>query len=161
MEILLLLLLLIVAGALYLPEILKERILDSPLHTVSDFHRGMDALAWSTHHSPAGSPGRGQGCYQSVYSQNEPEPYVRRGRYDYADGGYDEDFVPYPVNRARMQMEKRRHRVIAILLVLELVAGVMALFPTLGWMVPVMFGLTAITAGYIFLTILGPGGNRR
>lgn len=161
MEILLLLLLLVVAGALYLPEILKERTLDSPLHTVSDFHRGMNALAWSTHHGPDGSPDGSRGYYQSVYGQNEPEPYVRRSRYEYDSAGYPEEITPYPVNRARRQMEARRHRVIAALLMIEIAAGILALFPSLGWMVPVLLGLTVITAGYIFLTVLNPGGSGR
>lgn len=159
MEIILLLLLLVVAGALYLPEILKERTLDSPLHTVSDFHRGMHALALSTHHNDA--TGGNQGYYYSSYGQNEPEPYIRRGRYEDHDDGKPEDFIPYPTNRARIQMEQRRHRVIAILLVMELATGIMALFPTMRWIVPVAVGIVVITAGYIFLTVLLPGRGRR
>ena len=163
MEILLLLLLLVVAGAFYLPEILRERTLDSPLDTVSDFHRGMNALALSTHHAEAGTGGENRGYYYSAYGQNEPEPYVRRSSYENSDDGYKEDFVPYPTNRARIQMENRRHRVIAILLIMELSAGIMALVPTLRWMVPVTVVLIVITAGYISLTILLPGrdGARR
>lgn len=163
MEILLLLLLLVVVGALYLPEILRERTLDSPLDTVSDFHRGMNALALSTHHSEAGTGGENRGYYFSAYGQNEPEPYVRRSSYENSDDGYREDFIPYPTNRARIQMENRRHRVIATLLILELATGILSLVPTLRWMVPVTVSVVVITAGYIFLTILlpGRGGARR
>lgn len=150
MEILLLLLLLVVAGALFLPDILKEHVLGSPVDTISDFKRGMMALAISTHnYNP------GDGAYYS--SVNEPEPYVRRGSYP-KETGYDneEDFIPYPSNKARAEMVNRRNRIIALLLVVTVITGILAVVPSLRWIIPLHLGLLLIMAIYIGLSILLP-----
>lgn len=150
MEILLLLLLLVVAGALFLPDMLREHILDSPVDTISDFRRGMAALAISTHnHRP------GQGVYCALPS-SEAEPYVRRGNYARESDYYEEDFIPYPSNRAKAEMVNRRNRIIALLLVVTVFTAILALIPTMRWVIPVHLALLLIMAIYIGLSILLP-----
>ena len=153
MEILLLLLLLLVAGLLFLPEFLKERVLDSPVDTVSDFRRGMAALAVSTHNY-------GRGHY--AYSSGDPEPYVNVRRSHYTEQIDDsEDFIPYPSTRARHEMVTRRNRVLALLLVVVLATGIMALIPSIKWIIPLHIIMLVILAGYIALAILMPHADRR
>ncbi|HEY5494344.1 MAG TPA: hypothetical protein VIK15_07100 [Candidatus Anoxymicrobiaceae bacterium] len=151
MEILLLLLLMLSAGLLFLPEFLKERVLDSPVNTVTDFRRGMAALAVSTHNY-------GRGHY--AYSSGDPEPYVRRSHYTEQIDDSD-DFIPYPSTRARHEMVTRRNRVLAMLLVVVLATGIMALVPSLKWIIPLHIILLVILAGYIALAILMPHAERR
>lgn len=156
LEILLLLLLMLTAGILFVPGLLKERALGSPVNTVSDFRRGMAALAISTHnYKPSG---------QYMYSRStEPEPYVnvRRSHYTEQVDDQAENFVPYPSSRRQHQMEARRNRVIAILLVLALATGIMALIPNLKWIIPVHIVMLVVLAGYIALAILVPHAERR
>lgn len=159
MEILLLLLLLIVATALYLPEILKERTLDSPLDTISDFHRGMNALALSTHNMDH-TAGERPGYYYAGQDSYQQEPYVRRSRYADHEEDFEDEITPYPMNRARYEMRTRRHRIIAVLLILELTSGILSLLPSFSWMLPVTVALIVISAGYIFLAVLLPGRER-
>lgn len=151
MEILLLLLLMLTAGLVFLPEFLKERVLDSPVNTVTDFRRGMAALAVSTHNY-------GRGHY--AYSSGDPEPYVRRSHYTEQIDDSD-DFIPYPSTRARHEMVTRRNRVLAMLLVVVLATGIMALVPSLKWIIPLHIILLVILAGYIALAILMPHAERR
>jgi len=151
MEILLLLLLMLTAGLVFLPEFLKERVLDSPVNTVTDFRRGMAALAVSTHNY-------GRGHY--AYSSGDPEPYVRRSHYAEQIDDSD-DFIPYPSTRARHEMVTRRNRVLAMLLVVVLATGIMALVPSLKWIIPLHIILLVILAGYIALAILMPHAERR
>lgn len=151
MEILLLLLLMLSAGLLFLPEFLKERVLDSPVNTVTDFRRGMAALAVTTHNY-------GRGHY--AYSSGDPEPYVRRSHYTEQIDDSD-DFIPYPSTRARHEMVTRRNRVLAMLLVVVLATGIMALVPSLKWIIPLHIILLVILAGYIALAILMPHAERR
>lgn len=156
MEILLLLLLMASATAFILPQILKERALDSPLDTVSDFRRGMTALAVSTHNADHS----GGGYYYSR-GQYETEPYIRRNSFEEEDYyEEDEDFVPYPRNRARAQMETRRHRIMAVLLILALASGIASLVPGLNWMMPFHIFLLVVLAAYTFLVVLLPHYNR-
>ena len=157
MEILLLLLLLVSAGALLLPDILRERNLDSPLSTISDFRRGMTALAISTHnYKPKGGE-----YYLSVHAGTEPEPYVRRSYYSDRDDGYEDEIIPYPSNKARAEMENRRNRIIALLLVVTLSTGICCIIPKLRWIIPVHITLLLILAIYIGLVILLPHYERR
>jgi len=150
MEILLLLLLMLAGGLLFLPEFLKERVLDSPVNTVTDFRRGMAALAVSTHNYG--------GHY--AYSSGDPEPYVRRSHYtEQIDDS--EDFIPYPSTRARHEMVTRRNRVLALLLVVVLATGIMSLIGSLKWIIPLHIVLLVILAGYIALAILMPHAERR
>lgn len=160
MEVLLLLVLLIGAGALLMPGFLRERILDSPVDTISDFRRGMTALAISTHnYKPIKS-----GYYLSS-TGGDPEPYVRRSSY----GSFDEepyredreDMVPYPSNRTRAYMETRRSRIIAILLVVTLFTGICAIIPNLRWIIPFHLTMLLVLAIYIGLVILLPHYERR
>jgi hypothetical protein len=156
LEILLLLLLVLMAGILFVPGFLKERTLDSPVETVSDFRRGMTALAVSTHNY---KPSR-----QYMYSRStDPEPYVnvRRSHYTEQLDEHGEDFVPYPTARRHQEMEARRNRVIAILLVCALATGIMAIIPTLKWVIPIHIVMLVILAGYIALAILVPHAERR
>lgn len=159
MEILLLLLLMVSAAALYLPEILKERALDSPLDTVSEFRRGMTAIAVSTHNYQPGmysySPRGGGG---------EPEPYIRRNQYRDAEldrGFEDDDIIPYPSNRAKAEMETRRQRVMVILWIIALGTGILTLLSSLKWMIPVHIVILVLLAGYTMLAVVLPHYNKR
>jgi hypothetical protein len=153
LEILLLLLLVVAGGALFVPEFLKERSLGSPVDTISDFKRGMMALAISTHNY---SQNR-----HYAYSRPEPEPYVRRGRYsEHLDDGAD-DFIPYPSHRAHAEMETRRNRVVALLLLVALATGITALIPSMKWIIPLHIVVLVILASYIAIAILLPHANRR
>jgi len=71
LEILLLVLLAASVAVIFVPELMKERSLDSPIDTITDFRRGMVALAISTHNSER---------YRA--QRYEPEPYFRRNQYD-------------------------------------------------------------------------------
>jgi hypothetical protein len=153
LEILLLLLLVIAGGLLFVPELLKERVLGSPVDTISDFKRGMMALAVSTHnYSPAN---------QYSYIEPDREPYVRRSQYASRMDDEPDDFIPYPTNRARVEMETRRNRVVALLLMVALATGITALIPTMKWIIPVHIVVLVILASYIALAILVPHANRR
>jgi hypothetical protein len=158
LEILLLLLLLIGAGAILLPDILRERALDSPVNTISDFRRGMTALAISTHNY---KPAKG-GYYLSGYQNTDPEPYIRHSYYPEGETNYEQqDFVPYPTNRAKAEMETRRNRIIASLLVVCLGTGILALIPKLRWIIPVHLVMLLVLAIYIGLVILLPHYERQ
>lgn len=158
MEILLLILLMVVAGVLFLPEFLKERSLDSPAHTVSDFRRGMSALAWSTHNNDK----RNEGIYTMSASGSEPEPYIRRSRYDDGQIESTEEVIPYPRNRARAEMQHRRQRVAISLWAVVILTGILALIPSIRWMLPVHLSLLLLLAGYTILVMMAPErGSRR
>ena len=156
MEILLLLLLLVSAGALYLPELLKERALDSPIDTISDFRRGMTALAISTHNMDP----RDNRYYST--RAGETEPYVRRNSYP-ADYDYApvRDSIPYPQNKAQAEMETRRNRIIAVLLFLTLATGIMVIVPSLRWAIPVHILLLVALTAYIGIAVLLPHRDSR
>ena len=157
MEILLLLLLLVAAGALLLPGLLKEHELDSPLSTVSDFRRGMTALAPGTHNLKPAS-----GHYYLSAPEGGSEPYVRRSSYsDKAEESNEEGFVPYPSNRARTEMETRRGRIIAVLLAITLATGICALIPKLRWIMLLHLSMLLILSIYIGLVILLPYYDNR
>ena len=157
MEILLFLLLLVGAGALLLPGFLKERAMGSPLSTVSDFRRGMTALATSTHNYRPVT----RDYYFSVKG-SESEPYVRRSSYSDQDKGfYEEDIVPYPTNKARAEMETRRSRIIAVLLAITLATGICAIIPRLRWIIPLHLSMLLILAIYIVLVMLLPYYDNR
>lgn len=150
MEILLLLLLMVSAGVLFVPGLLKERALDSPVTTVSDFKRGMTALAISTHNQPS-----------RYYSHtSEPEPYVRRSHFTEQVDERADDFVPYPSARRQAEMQARRRRVLVILLLVVLTTGIIALIPTVRWIIPVHIAFLLILTAYIGLAILTPGAGR-
>lgn len=153
LEILLLLLLMLGAGLVFLPGFLKERALDSPVETVSDFRRGMTALAVSTHNYQP------QNHYYS--RATEPEPYVRRSRYTEQIDDHADDFVPYPSHRGRAEMETRRNRVVALLLVVALSTAIMALIPNMKWIIPLHIVVLVVLASYIALAILVPHAQRR
>lgn len=155
MEILLLLLLVASAGVLFLPDILRERALDSPVDTVSDFKRGMTVLASSTHNY---EPVRGQ-YYASAGEQ--PESYVRRGNYSGQDDSSNSEIMPYPRNKVHAEMEARRSRIIALLLVVTLATGIAAIIPSIRWIIPVHIAMLLILAIYIGLVILLPHYERR
>jgi hypothetical protein len=163
LEVLLLILLLVVAVAVFLPDILRERMLESPLDTISDFHRGMRALAWSTHNTdPRTEAGYARnGLYYSTGGHNDPEPYVRRSQYQDRLDEYSDDFIPYPRNRARMEMIARRNRIIAALLVVVLSTGILVLVPKLKWVIPLHVFILVVMSIYIFVVILRPQNGRR
>ena len=157
MEILLVLLLLIGAGVILLPDILRERTLDSPVTTISDFRRGMTALAISTHNY---KPAKG-GYYLSGYQNTDPEPYIRHSYYPEHETNQEQDFVPYPSSRAKAEMETRRNRIIASLLVVCLGTGILAIIPKLRWIIPVHIVMLLVLAIYIGLVILLPHYERQ
>lgn len=156
MEILLLLLLLVSAGALYLPELLKERALGSPIDTITDFRRGMTVLAISTHNM---EPARNR--YNSV-GTGEPEPYVRRNRYSHNyDYPAERDIMPYPTNRARADMEARRNQIIALFLVLVIGTAILAIIPSMRWVLYLHLLLLVLMSAYIGVALLLPHHERR
>jgi hypothetical protein len=157
LEILFLLLLLIGAGALFLPSVLRERSMDSPLSTVSDFRRGMSALAPSTSNFKPASRN-----YYFSAPGGESEPYVRRRSYGEPDRDfYEEDIVPYPSRSSRSEMQARRSRIIAVLLAITLATGICAIIPKLRWIIPLHLAMLLILAIYIGLVILLPFYNGR
>lgn len=158
MEILLLALLVIGAGILIVPQVLKQRTLDSPLDTITDFHRGMSALSLSTRDYEPRVKGQ---YYVRTDSQNDPEPYVRRSSYEEYEEGHDEDFIPYPSNKARIEMETRRQRVMVTLLIIALFTGIMTLIPKIRWIIPIHIAVLVLLAGYLLLVILLPYYERR
>lgn len=156
LEILLLLLLLASAGVLFLPDFLKERALDSPLNTISDFKRGMMVLATSTDNYSRQSGG----YYASV--GGEPEPYVRRSSYSGRENDYSgEEVIPYPSSRGRAEMAARRSRIIAMLLVVTLATGIMSIIPSIRWIIPVHLAILLMLSVYIGLVMLVPQYERR
>jgi VIT1/CCC1 family predicted Fe2+/Mn2+ transporter len=158
LEFVLLLLLLVGAGALILPDILRERVIDSPLDTVSDWRRGMAALAVSTYNfKPSG------GHYYMSVGRSDPEPYVRRNYFSEDDDHEverDDTFVPYPSNKVRAEMETRRNRIIALLLIVTLATGICSLVPALRWIIPVHVAMLLLLALYVSLVILIPHYDR-
>lgn len=158
MEILLLLLLVVSAAALYVPEIIKGRALDSPIDTISDFRRGMNALGTSSQGYRPSIDHRG---VYSASGQNEPEPYVRRSPYSDYDDEDDVDFIPYPSNKARMQMETRRQRILLLLWMVALATAVTALIPSIRWIIPLHIVVLLLLAGYTLMVVILPGRDRR
>lgn len=156
MEILLLLLLLASAGLLYLPEVLKERTLDSPLDTVSDFRRGMSAIATSTHNYQPGFDGK---VYYSPMRDSGTEPYIKINSFSSADEDSG-DFAPYIRSHSHEEMLTRQKRIIALLLIVMLGTGIAAAIPSLRWVVPLHLAVLVITAGYIFLVMMMPRQRR-
>jgi hypothetical protein len=154
LEILLLLLLVLAGGLLFVPEFLKERSLGSPVDTISDFKRGMMALAVSTHNYNS----RKQ---QYMYSYSDPEPYVKHRQYTERFDDTAEDIIPYPSQRGRAEMETRRNRVVALLLLIALATGITALIPSMKWIIPLHIVVLVVLAAYIALAILLPHSNRR
>jgi hypothetical protein len=152
LEILLLLLLLVGAGALLLPGVFKERTMDSPLSTVSDFRRGMTALATSTDNYKSASR-----HYYLSAPGGDSEPYVRRGSYRNREERLsEEDIVPYPSSRTHSEMQARRSLIIAVLLAITLATGICALIPSLHWVILLHLSMLLILAIYIGLVMLLP-----
>jgi hypothetical protein len=58
-------------------------------------------------------------------------------------------------------MVTRRNRVIATLLVIALGTGIMALIPSLKWIIPLHIVVLLVLAGYIALAILLPHAESR
>jgi len=160
LEIILLLLLMVGAGIVFLPGILKERALDSPLNTVSDFRHGMAVLGVSSN----GSDRILEQSYSnySARGQNDPEPYFRRNSFVENEDEYvDEEFLPYPSNKAHASMVTKQHRIIALLLIVALGTGIAALFPAVKWIIPFHIAILVILAAYTFIVILLPSYNRQ
>ena len=153
-------LLVVGAGVLFLPGILKERALDSPLDTVSDFRYGMAVLGISSN----GSDRILEQTYSShsARGQNDPEPYFRRNSFvEQEDEPLDEEFMPYPSNKAHASMVTKQHRIIALLLIVALGTGIAVLFPGLKWIIPFHIAILVILAAYTFVVVLLPSYNRQ
>jgi len=158
LEILLLALLVIGAGVFIVPQVLKQRTLDSPLNTITDCHRGMSALALSTKEYEPRVKGH---YYARTDRQNDREPYVRRSSYQEDEEEYDEDFIPYPSDKIRVEMETRRQRIMVTLLIIALGTGIMTLVPKIRWIIPIHIAVLVLLAGYSLLVILLPYYERR
>jgi hypothetical protein len=158
LEILLLVLLVVGAGILIVPQVLRQRVLDSPLDTITDFHRGMTALAPSTREYEPRVKGR---YFMGSNSQSDREPYVRRSSYGEREDDYDEDIIPYPSNRARIDMETRRQRIMVTLLIIALGTGILTLIPKIRWIIPIHITVLVVLAGYSLLVMLLPYYERR
>lgn len=153
MEILLFLLLVGSAAVLFIPGIMKERSLDSPLDTVSDFRRGMNVLAYSTHEYQ--QEGR-----SLMSSRGETEPYVRRNTYPMSYEDQDRDFVPYPSNRMRAEAAVRRQRILITLWIVTIITAILALFPSIRWILPLHIAILVILATYSMLVLIVPRSKR-
>ncbi len=105
LEVLMLLILLVAVGALFLPGILRDKLLNSPLQTVSNFRRGMLALATQTQ----GRKLRKHGgviykARENLYSSSYPEEEWA----EYEDYESESDIVPYPQSHRGVSAETRR-----------------------------------------------------
>lgn len=157
MDIFLLLLLMISGAVLIIPGIIKERALDSPLDTVTDFRRGMAALAVSTHDYKKSMADQ---QYYKSREQYDPEPYVRRSSYSDYDNLEERDFIPYPTNKARMEMETRRQQIMVALWIVALGTGIITLIPKLKWMIQLHIAVLVLLAGYSLVVMLLPHYDR-
>jgi len=150
----LLALLVISAGVIIVPQVLRQRAADSPLDTVTDFHRGMSALAISTKQYEQRVKGQ---QYVRAERQGDTEPYVRRSQYgEYEEEYDDDDFAPYPSNKARVEMETRRQRIMVTLLIIALGTGILTLIPKIRWIIPIHIAVLLMLAGYLLLVMLLP-----
>jgi hypothetical protein len=158
LDILLLALLVIGAGALIVPQVLRQRVLDSPLDTITDFHRGMSVLALSTKEYEPRLDGH---YYARTERQGDGEPYVRHSGYHEEEEVYDEDFIPYPSDRTRIEMETRRQRITVTLLIIALGTGILTLVPKMRWMIPIHIVVLVLFACYLLLVLLLPHYDSR
>ncbi len=153
MEVLMLLILLAAVGALFLPGILRTKVLNSPLQTVTNFRRGMLALATQTRGSRSEKHGgvmykSRDSLYASTYPEEEWE--------DDEDYYNDSDITPYPQSHRGITAETRRQRIIVCLLGTALFTGIMALVPSMKWIIPFHFIVLVILAIYFLLVMLLP-----
>lgn len=154
MELILILLVATVAVLLLVPEMVKNYELNSPLDTISNFHREMGTLAATTDHYDKNR------YYYTPYEGPEPEPYVRQGYFEPDDSNVEDDFVPYPSNRNRIAMETRRNQITALLMFVALGTGVLALVPSMKWALPLHFVMLLVFVVYVSLGILLPSFRR-
>jgi hypothetical protein len=154
LEILLLVLLAASVAVIFVPELMKERFLDSPIDTVTDFHRGMVALAISTHNDRSGR-------YRA--QRYEPEPYFRRNQYDssYNDGEDQGEFIPYPRTRGHVESETRKHRILITMWLVVLATSFLMLVPSLKWIIPLHIVLLVLLAAYSMAAIVLPYYRKR
>jgi len=153
LEILLLVLLAASVAVIFVPELMKERSLDSPIDTITDFRRGMVALAISTHNSER---------YRA--QRYEPEPYFRRNQYDssYNDGEDEGEFIPYPrTGRGHVEAETRRNRILVTMWVVVLATSFLMLVPSLKWVIPLHITLLVLLAVYSIAVIVLPSYRKR
>jgi hypothetical protein len=153
LEILLLVLLAASVAVIFVPELMKERSLDSPIDTITDFRRGMVALAISTHNSER---------YRA--QRYEPEPYFRRNQYDssYNEGGEgEEEFIPYPRTRGHVEAANRRNRILVTMWVIVLATSFLMLVPSLKWVIPLHITLLVLLAIYSIAVIVLPSRRGR
>ena len=153
MEILLLALLVISAGVIIVPQVLRQRAADSPLDSVTDFHRGMSALAISTRQYEQRVK---EQQYLRAERQGDTEPYVRRSQYGEYEEKDDDDFIPYPSNKAHVEMETRRQRIMVTLLIIALGTGILTLIPKIRWIIPIHIAVLLMLAGYLLLVMILP-----
>ena len=86
---------------------------------------------------------------------------MRRGSYSGQDDSSDSEIMPYPRNKVHAEMETRRSRIIALLLIITLATGILAIIPSIRWIIPVHIAILLILAIYIGLVILLPHYERR
>jgi len=153
LDILLLALLVISAGVIIVPQVLRQRAADSPLDSVTDFHRGMSALAISTRQYEQRVK---EQQYLRAERQGDTEPYVRRSQYGEYEEKDDDDFVPYPSNKAHVEMETRRQRIMVTLLIIALGTGILTLIPKIRWIIPIHIAVLLMLAGYLLLVMILP-----
>jgi len=149
LEFLILLLLVIILSAHYLPEFLRQRALDSPLETINEFHRSMSALEFSTANLKTGIQLQG-----AQYQSNRPAGrYLRQGYPGYDDSLYEGDFIPYPRNRAQIEMRIRRQRVLAVLFLILFGTLIPCLMGAARWFIFLHAGVFLLTSVYTFLAL--------
>ncbi|MBN2169242.1 MAG: hypothetical protein JW738_08360, partial [Actinobacteria bacterium] len=123
---------------------------NSPINTISDFHKEMVALAVSTNNF-----NRGRYNYSPPGERN-PEPYVRHGSFESDTSTTDDEFVPYPSDRNHNLMETRRNQITALLLIFALATGITILIPSFRWIIPLHISALVLLSGYVFLSMLLP-----
>ena len=142
-------------AVIFVPELMKERSLQSPIDTVSDFRRGMAALAISTHNYRSGS---------SPAQKYEPEPYFKQNHYGSgysSDDGVGEEVIPYPRTRRHMESETRKHRILVTMWIIVLSTSFLTLIPKLRWVIPLHIVLLVLLAAYSMAVIILPYYRRR
>ncbi|MBN1290131.1 MAG: hypothetical protein JXA49_10910 [Actinobacteria bacterium] len=155
MEFFLLLLVAVIAVWLFVPELIRNYEVNSPINTISDFHKEMVALAVSTDNFKTGR------YNYSPPGERNPEPYVRHGTFDSSDNKGDDEFIPYPSDRNSNLMETRRNQITALLLIFALATGITILIPSFRWVIPLHISALVLLSGYMCLTMLLPFITRR
>ncbi len=150
MEYFILALLIIILSVHYLPELLRQRALNSPLETVHEFHKGMATLGFSViKQIPRNRINMAD--YQTTHQAGR---YLRDYNHGYDDSLYEGDFIPYPRNRARTEMRIKRQRILAVLFLMLFATLIPCLMGAAPWLIYVHAVVLVLSAVYVFLALI-------